>query len=121
MPANFTTLAHFSASAEMKAPNCAVVRIIGSVPTSASRALMAGSASAALISRLSRSMIYGGVPRGAPTPAQVPASYPGTVSAIVGTSGSRLNRSCPSTPSALSLPLRMCGSDVTITSKPTCT
>jgi hypothetical protein len=40
---------------------------------------------------------------------------------MVGTSGSIANRLVPATPSARNAPLRMCGSDVTITSKPTCT
>src|SRR5262245_56351559 len=45
MPANLTTLVHFSASAATKAPNSAALRIIGMVPTSLSRALMSAVAS----------------------------------------------------------------------------
>src|SRR5262245_65147263 len=86
-----------------------------------SRALMSAVASPALISRLSRLMISTGVPAGAQTPAQVLASYPGSVSAMVGTSGSMSNRQLPATASARRPPERMCGSDVTITSKATCT
>src|SRR5262249_56296116 len=97
MPANLTTLVHFSASAATKAPNSAALRIIGMVPTSLSRALMSAVASPALISRLSRLMISTGVPAGAQTPAQVLASYPGSVSAMVGTSGSMSNRWLPAT------------------------
>ena len=83
MPAAFTTLVRFSASADTT-PNSAAVVIIGRVPSSSSRARMSGFASPALMSRLRRAMISGGVPRGAPTPPQVAASYPGTVSAMVG-------------------------------------
>jgi hypothetical protein len=61
MPANLTTLVHFSASAATKAPNSAALRIIGMVPTLLSRALM----SAVVSSRLSRLMISTGVPAGA--------------------------------------------------------
>src|SRR5262245_52432316 len=121
MPANLTTLVHFSASAATKAPNSAALRLIGMVPTSLSRALMSAVASPALISRLSRLMISTGVPAGAQTPPQVLASYPGSVSAMVGTSGSMSNRWLPATASARRPPERMCGSDVTITSKATCT
>ena len=71
--------------------------------------MMSGCASPAFTSRLSRSMISGGVPRGTPIPAQVLASYPGTVSATVCTSGNRSNLLAPKTPSARSLPLRTCG------------
>src|SRR5215831_4115130 len=73
MPANLITLAHFSDSVATYAPNSAEVNIIGIVPRSASRALMVGFASPALMSRLSRAMISGGVPFGAPTP---PMSLP---------------------------------------------
>src|SRR5262245_42017733 len=55
------------------------------------------------------------------TPAQVLASYPGNASAIVGTSGSTSKRRLPATASARSAPVRTCGSEVTITSKPICT
>jgi hypothetical protein len=47
------------------------------------------------------------------------AMRPGSVSAMVGTSGSMSNRLLPATPSARRAPLRTCGSDVTITSNPT--
>jgi hypothetical protein len=61
--------------------------MIGVVATAASCALTAGSTSPALISRLSRSMISGGVPFGTPRPHQEFASYPATVSPMVDTSG----------------------------------
>src|SRR5215813_8405079 len=73
MPAKLITLAHFSDSVATYAPNSVAVKIIGIVPRSASRALMVGFASPALMSRLSRAMISGGVPFGAPTP---PMSLP---------------------------------------------
>src|SRR5262249_13412684 len=83
-----TTLPHFSDSAAMKAANSWALSGIGTVPRSASRASIVGSASTAPISRSRRAMTAAGVPLGAPTPAQVLASYPGNASAIVGTSGS---------------------------------
>src|SRR5262249_21721877 len=84
-------------------------------------ASIVGSASTAPISRSRRAMTAAGVPLGAPTPAQVLASYPGNASAIVGTSGSASKRRLPATASARSAPVRTCGSEVTITSKPICT
>src|SRR6516165_8583087 len=69
MPANWITFAHFSDSAVTKAPNSVEVNVIGMVPSSASRDLMVGFASPALISWLRRAMISGGVPFGTPTPA----------------------------------------------------
>src|SRR6516165_4262004 len=83
-----TTLPHFSDSAAMKAANSWALSGIGTVPRSASRASIVGYASTAPISRSRRAMTAAGVPLGAPTPAQVLASYPGNASAIVGTSGS---------------------------------
>ena len=82
MPANLITLAHFSDSVATYAPNSVAVKITGIVPKSASRALMVGFASPALMSRLSRAMISARVPFGAPTPAHVLASYPGSASTI---------------------------------------
>src|SRR5262249_47430204 len=87
MPADFTTLPHFAVSAATEAPNSDGLAIMGMVPTSARRAWIAWVARPALISRLSRAMISGGVPFGTPTPPHVPASYPGSVSAMLGTSG----------------------------------
>src|SRR5262249_5671855 len=113
-----TTLPHFSDSAAMKAANSWALSGIGTVPKSASRAPIVGSASTAPISRSRRAITAAGVPLGAPTPAQVLASYPGNASAIVGTSGSASKRRLPATASARSAPVRTCGSEVTITSKP---
>ena len=50
MPANLITLRHFSISAATWAPNSAGVKIFGVVATSASRALIVGFISPALIS-----------------------------------------------------------------------
>src|SRR5215831_15221859 len=49
MPANWITFAHFSDSVATKAPKSAALKIIGMVPSSASRDLMVGFASPALI------------------------------------------------------------------------
>src|SRR6516225_2076666 len=63
-----------------------------SPPSSAKRALIVGSARAALISRLSVSMISAGVLFGAPIPAHALVSKPGTKSPSMGTSGSPCQR-----------------------------
>src|SRR5258708_2802005 len=63
-----TTLPHFSVSSAMSWPNAAGEPASASPPMSANRAFILGSASAALISWLSLSMISGGVLLGAPTP-----------------------------------------------------
>src|SRR5262249_58568934 len=68
MPANFTTLPHFSVSAAMKLPKSEGEPAITVPPRSASRALSWGSARAALISLLSLLTISAGVPLGPPTP-----------------------------------------------------
>src|SRR5262245_43869060 len=83
-----TTLPHFSDSAAMKAANSWALSGIGTVPRSASRASIVGFASTVPISRSRRAMTAAGVPLGAPTPAQVLASYPGNPSAIVGPASS---------------------------------
>src|SRR5262245_18272712 len=82
---------------------------------------MPGSASAALISLLSFSMISLGVPFGTLMPKNALASYPGTLSATVGTSGKAGERCAVVTPSGRSLPAWMCGSDDGMLSNMTCT
>ena len=57
MPANLTTLAHFSVSSATSLAKSATEPESGSLPRSAIRAFTTGSASAALTSRLSRSTI----------------------------------------------------------------
>ena len=61
---------------------------------------------AACTALFSISTISAGVPFGTPMPVTALASKPGTVSAMVGTSGSAADRSVVVTASARSLPLR---------------
>src|SRR3974390_2941490 len=72
-PALRTTLPHLSFSAATNWPNSPGVPTTGWPPSSASRTLELASASTALVSRLSLSMISVGVLLGAPTPCQPPA------------------------------------------------
>src|SRR5580700_8700604 len=72
--ANLTTLPHFSISVAMNFWKSAGEPVITMAPNSASLPLSTGSASAALVSLFSLSMISGGVPAGAPMPAQDTAS-----------------------------------------------
>src|SRR5262245_50640533 len=74
MPVNFTTLPHFSVSSVMSLPKSAGESASTSPPSSASRALILGSARPALIASLSLSIICDGVPLGAPMPYQALAS-----------------------------------------------
>src|SRR5882724_7008089 len=74
MLANLMTFAHFSVSAAMKAAKPSGEPGNGVAPRSASLALILGSASAALTSRLSRSTMSCGVLRGAQRPHQPAAS-----------------------------------------------
>src|SRR5262249_35853222 len=67
-PANLTTLPHFSVSSSSSVRYSVGESGRGSLPRSAIRALMVGSARPALMSRLSVSMISAGVWRGAPRP-----------------------------------------------------
>src|SRR5262245_46288758 len=67
-PASFTTLPHFSVSAEMIFPKSAGEPKSGVPPRSKSRTFTLGSARAALISLLSLSTIAEGVFLGAPRP-----------------------------------------------------
>src|SRR5262245_46049628 len=67
-PVNFTPLPHLSVSSAMSRPNAAGEPASGSPPFSANFALIVGSLSAALISRLSLSMTSTGVFLGAAMP-----------------------------------------------------
>src|SRR5688500_7970550 len=67
-PENFTTLPNRSVSAAKNFANSAGDVANAEEPSSASRALIFGSARPALISLFSLSTISGGVPRGAPMP-----------------------------------------------------
>ena len=68
------TLPHFSVSSAISLPNWTGDPGSGVPPKSASRALILGSARAALICALSLSMISAGVPLGTPMPNQPVAS-----------------------------------------------
>src|SRR5262245_46964011 len=74
MPANFTTLPHFSVSSAMSLPKSGAGHPSALPPDSTVRALILESARAALVSRFSLSMISMGVPLGAPRPNQTLAS-----------------------------------------------
>ena len=67
-PVNLTTLPHFSVSSARSLPKSAGESASGALPTSASRALILGSARAALTSVLSFATISAGVFLGAPMP-----------------------------------------------------
>src|SRR5262249_38869884 len=71
MLADRITLAHLSVSAAISLPKSAGEPRIPMAPSSASRALILGSARAALFSLLSLSIITTGVFLGAPTPSQL--------------------------------------------------
>src|SRR5262249_37937825 len=88
MPADFTTLPHFSVSAATKAPNSEGVSIWGGGPTPAGPAWFAGLARPALLSGWRRALISGGFLSGPPPPPHVPPSYPESVSALLGPPGS---------------------------------
>ena len=100
-------MAHFVVSSAMYFSNSGGDIGFGTLPSSARRALMVGSASAALLSLLSKATISAGVPLGAPMPCQVLASKPGTDSPMVGTSGSASDRFAVVTASARILPALM--------------
>src|SRR6516225_1539705 len=106
-PENFTTFAHFLVSSMRSLPKS--MGEMGSTlePSSAYRALILESASPALISRLSLSIISGGVLLGAPRPNQRFDSYPGTNSARVGRSGNASARPVLVTASGRILPALM--------------
>src|SRR5262249_32067648 len=74
MPANLSTLPHFSVSSAIIFASSAGDPVSGSPPRSARRAFILGSWRAALTSLLSLSTISAGVTFGAPTPNQPLAS-----------------------------------------------
>src|SRR5262245_3564779 len=82
------TLPHFSVSSAMSLPKSAGEPTNAVPPSSASRALILGSARPALISWLSLPMISVGVLLGAPIATNALASKPGRNSLSVGTFGS---------------------------------
>src|SRR5262245_22301884 len=97
------TFAHFSVSSAMNLAKSAAKPPNAMPPSSASRAFVVGSASAALIPWLSLSKISAGVALGRPTPCHELASYPGTNSLTLGTSGSPSHREVVVTASGRSL------------------
>src|ERR1044072_1875619 len=101
MPANFTTLPHFSISSAISLANSAGDPTSGVAPISESRALIPGSASAALNSLLSLSTTSMGVFMGAPIPNQLVTSKPGTKSPTGGRTGSASSRVAVVTASAV--------------------
>src|SRR5882757_578696 len=120
-PENFTTLAHFSVSSAMNFPKSAGEPEMAVAPNSEIRALILGSARAALISLLSLSTISGGVFLGAPTPIQGLISKPGTNSRMVGTSGKTWDRSAAVIAKGRTLPSLTNSIEVVILSNMTCT
>src|SRR5262249_51457722 len=74
MPANFTTLPHFSVSSAMNLPKSAGEPGDSASPTSESRPFLLASVRPALISLLSLPMIPAGVAVGTPIPYQLLAS-----------------------------------------------
>src|SRR5262249_17040778 len=121
MPANLITLAHFSVSSAMNLPKSAGEPASTVPPRSASRALILGSARAALIPLLSSSTISFGVAFGAPTPNQKLPSYPGTNSLTVGTSGNGSERVALVIASGRTLPALMYPIELGMGSKKTWT
>src|SRR5262245_9056289 len=87
IPANLTTLVHFSVSSAMNFPKSAGEPANTAAPRSVRRVFVLGSARAALISLLSFSTISVGVAFGTTIPYQPLASKPGRNSPTVGTSG----------------------------------
>src|SRR5439155_86402 len=78
---------HFAISRSMRPRISSGVEGLGTPPSSASRRRTSGSSTIARTSRLSRSMIGFGVPGELASPSHELPSTPGSVSAIVGTSG----------------------------------
>jgi hypothetical protein len=101
------TLAHFSISWATNLPKSAGELTNGAAPMSENRALIPGSARAALNCLLSLSTIPMGVFIGAPTPNQAVTSNPGTKSRTGGRSGRASERVTVVTASARSLPALM--------------
>ena len=84
--------------------------LITSTPIASSRDRTSGTESALLISAFSRTTSSRGMPAGPNIAYQTLISKPGSVSATVGTSGSRAERFASVTASSRSLPAFTCGS-----------
>src|SRR5258706_10954225 len=99
------SLPHFSISARRNAPNSVLLLPTGSAPCPDSCFTTSGARSTLIDSAFKRFKISLGVATGAIRPYQPLAWYPGSPdSAIVGRSGSRLERRAPVTASALTQP-----------------
>ena len=116
-----TALPHFSVSSAMSLPKSAGVPPRTTPLRSAKRALIFGSARAALISLLSLSMISAGVPLGAVMPIHALDSKPGNVSPKAGTSDKASERVVVVTASGRSFPALMCSIDAGKLSNASCT
>ena len=91
----------------MSPANCSGVLGTGSAINCAKRVFVSGACKADTNAALSRDTTSRGVPAGAIRPHQVSISKPGSVSAMVGTSGSSGLRTDDVTASGSSLPARM--------------
>src|SRR5215217_5368985 len=111
MSAARITFAHFSVSDARKWPNSAGVIGIGTPPRSRMRALILGSASAAVTPLLSLSTTSRGVAAGAPRPANALVSKPTRTSLIVGMPGSSSSGADVETASARRRPALICSID----------
>src|SRR5688572_12665446 len=122
MPASFTPRDHFSVSFATNDVISAGGMRMASAPSSSKRLRMSGESRTRPTSRYRRSSTGRGVPTGATMPHQLLTSKPGTpASAMVGTSGIAALRFALLTPSALSLPERMCGTICTRLPRLNCT
>ena len=106
-PASLMTFAQRAASLRMWAVNSAGVVGAGSCPSSTIFCANCGSPNIFFTSALSRATIAAGRPAGPARAYQVPTWNPGSVSAIVGTSGNAGERLVPPWPMARTLPLFM--------------
>src|SRR5262249_35428668 len=120
-PENLITLAHFSVSVVMNLAKSEDEPGNTVAPRSANRAFNLGSTRPALISLLSLSTISADVSLGAPMPCNALASYPGTKSPTVGTSGNTSERVAVVTASGRSLPALMNSVDSGTGLNTTCT
>src|SRR5204862_6156488 len=104
-----TTFFHFSISAPTWRFISSGLLALGVPPHSANLCPTSLSASILRASRFKRSTTAGGIPAGPARPMNEVASYPGTLSATVGTSGSALERSTELTATGLNFPPWICG------------
>ena len=113
MPAALITSSHLFCSDTMSLPNSAELIFTITPPCSSSLFWNAGNDSTSMVSAWKRAMMSGGVLGGAKMPHQMLDSYPVTVSAIVGTSGTYALRFAPPVAISRTRPLWMNGIMVT--------